>query len=138
MVKDLNYQQEDDEKLSRLNAAGIINITIENLFKEGYSAMLKGDFIGWNSRLDAIWCILGGDEKEGGDADIYMNKLNLMIYDTGNLKQNVSNIGFQVQINPKRSLQYQLLLRKSLFLRRLQNKQGKGTAYQSDEFEDFD
>jgi hypothetical protein len=38
----------------------------------------------------------------------------------------------------KRAFQYRFLMEKSLFLRRLQNAQGKGTAYHSEDEDDFD
>jgi len=68
-----------------------------------------------------------------------MEKLNLQIYKTGSL--NHKKVGFQkleVDESEKMALQYLLLNKKNLFLRRLQNKQGKGTAYTSDDRDDMD
>ncbi len=127
----------DEDKVSRINAAGIINITIENLWKDCYSSMAKGDFIIWNRKLDSIWAILGGDEKEGSDVEKKFNKIDLAIYETGSLSN--SKNGFEKpsgEHNHKRAVQYLLLRKKTIFLRRLQNKQGKGTAYTSED--DFD
>ena len=69
MGKDMNVEL-DEEKLSRLNAAGIINITLENLWRDCYSAMVRGDLVTWNRKLDAVWCLLCGDVKEGEIDDI--------------------------------------------------------------------
>ena len=134
--KDLN-SQEGETKESRINAAGLINSTLERLWLDCYNAMAEGNYTKWNTKLDAIWAILGGDEPENGDAEKAINNLDLSIYETGNLSIPKS-IGFQKVTNPKRPLQYQLLKKKSLFLRRLQNKQGKGTAYASDDDDDWD
>ena len=136
MGKDLNTGVTED-KISRINSAGLINITIENLWKDCYNAMSSGDLNIWNTKLDAIWLILGGDEVEGSEVDTQINKLDIRIYELGVLKQS-SYSGFKKSVNNNAALQYQLLKKKSLFLHRLQNKQGKGTAYTSDDDFDFD
>ena len=136
-VKDLNTGTESDEKVSRINSAGLINSLLENLWQETYSTMGKGNYSFWNSKLDAIWSILGGDEEENGEVDKQMRKINLEIYETGSLSSKTGE-GFSKSSNPNNSLLYQLLLKKALFLRRLQNKQGKGTAYASADEYEFD
>ncbi|HDK42170.1 MAG TPA: hypothetical protein ENG87_02220 [Candidatus Pacearchaeota archaeon] len=136
--KDLN-QDIDDVKISRINAAGIINITLENLWKDAFSSMAKGNLVIWNRKLDAVWGILGGDQEENDGVDKEMDKLNMKIYETGSL--NHKKVGFEKLKEDeaeKMALQYLLLNKKNLFLRRLQNKQGKGTAYQSEDTDDMD
>jgi len=135
--KDLNLQVESEEKMSRINSAGLINSILENLWRESYTSMTNGDYVKWNSKLDAIWSILGGDCKEGDTEDKEITKINLAIYEQGSLKSK-SGKGFHQNTNPNNALQYQLLLKKSLFLRRLQNTQGKGTAYLRDDDDDID
>ncbi len=137
MVQDLNEQ--NDEKLSRINAAGLINMTIEGLFKESYTAMAHGNLVLQNRKLDAIWCILGGDEDENGDKDKAFCKIDLALHQLGGL--NHKKTGFQQRNddeNSKVAQQYLWLRKKSLFLRRLQNDQGKGTAYKSDDDDDME
>lgn len=137
--KDFNKSLDDEgDKISRINAAGLINSILERLWSESYSAMGSGNYLKWNCKLDAIWTILGGDCVENGEEDKEITKINLSIYEKGNLKS-VANKGFEQNINNNNNaVQYQLLLKKSLFLRRLQNKQGKGTAYETDDQYDFD
>jgi len=133
-----NYNAVDeDNPLSKFNSAGLINSTLERLWLDCYNAMAKGEYSLWNTKLDAIWAILGGDEKEGNAVDEEMNKINLKVYETGTLKSKIG-VGFQQKSNPQNGMQYHLLLGKSLFLRRLQNKQGKGTAYINEDEDDFD
>lgn len=137
--KDAYGTESEEEKISRINAAGIINVTIENLWNEIFSSMSKGNLVNWNRKLDAIWSILGGDQKEGDPVDENMEALNLKIYETGSL--NHKKVGFQKlggDESEKMAMQYLLLNKKNLFLRRLQNSQGKGTAYQSDSVDDMD
>ena len=136
--KDMN-KEEGEGNLSRINAAGIINITLENLWRDCYSAMAKGDLVTWNRKLDAVWVLLGGDCEEGGTEDKKIEGLDDKIYETGKL--NHKKTGFSKLEDDeaqKMSLQYLLLKKKSLFLRRLQNKQGKGTAYHSDDEDDME
>jgi len=68
--KDYNIPKVEDDKQSRLNAAGLINATLENLWKDCYKSMTSGNLVLWNRTLDAIWAILGGDQKEGDTEDI--------------------------------------------------------------------
>ena len=133
--RDLNVQS-DDQIQSRINSAGLINVTLENLWKDCYNAMAKSDFNTWNRKLDAVWVILGGDVPEGGEEDKAYMALDLKIYETGNL--GIKKDGFKVSGGDNKPMQYQLLKKKSLFLRRLQNKQGKGTAYANEDDDDMD
>jgi hypothetical protein len=136
--RDFNEPVEED-KTSRINAAGIINISLENLWRDAYSALSKGNLVLWNRKLDSIWIILGGDVKKGSEEDIKYDKMDLQLYLTGSL--NHKTIGFEKH-TPNESInmakQYLLLKEKSLFLRRLQNSQGKGTAYLDERDDDFD
>ena len=136
--KDYNQIPDEDEvQTSRINAAGMINQTLEKLWNESYTEMRNGRYDLWNIKLDSIWCILGGDVKEGDDDDKAFNKINLELYSKGSLKSKIGT-GFSQKPNPNNSLQYQLLLKKSIYLRRLQNRQGKGTAYKISDMDDFD
>ncbi|HJX50999.1 MAG TPA: hypothetical protein VJ438_06060 [Candidatus Nanoarchaeia archaeon] len=135
--KDYNVEAVEEDKQSRINAAGLINATLEKLWLDCYNAMALGKYSLWNIKLDAIWAILGGDEKEGDIADKEITKLDLQIYNCGSLKSKTGT-GFDEKENPNNAIQYHLLKKKSIFLRRLQNKQGKGTAYENPDMEDFD
>ena len=128
---------EEEIKTSKINAAGLINSTLERLWLDCYNAMAIGDYIKWNTKLDSIWSILGGDCKQGDPEDKLMNKINLDIYDKGDLKGKVG-VGFNKSSNPNNAVHYHLLLKKNLFLRRLQNSQGKGTAYDRGDGDDFE
>lgn len=133
MDYDLN-EQSDEKNISRINAAGLINITIEKLWNESYVALSNGNLVGWNRKLDAVWCVLGGDVKEGGDEDKEFNKIDLKLHELGSL--NHKKVGFERMSENESGIiaqQYIWLRKKSLFLRRLQNDQGKGTAYARDD-----
>jgi len=134
--KDLNKEPEEDQ-VSKINAAGLINITLENLFRDCYIAMANYNYKLWMIKLDSIWTILGGDEKRDSDADKYINTLDLKIYKLGDMSIPV-NRTFNKKPESKSKDQYQLLKLKTIYLRRLQNKQGKATSYLNNDDYDFD
>jgi len=140
MVKKDDYgTATEEERISKINAAGIINITIENLWRDVFIAMSNSNLVLWNKKLDAIWSILGGDQEKGDTVDKKMTALNSRIYATGSLSH--TKVGFEKlgdDAAEKMALQYLLLNEKNLFLRRLQNKQGKGTAYMGEDRDDMD
>jgi len=134
--KDANKEPSEDQ-VSKINAAGLINITLENLFRDCYIAMANYNYRLWMIKLDSIWTILGGDEERGSTADNYINDLDLKIYTLGDMSIPV-NRTFNKKPESKSKDQYQLLKLKTIYLRRLQNKQGKGTSYLNSDDYDFD
>jgi len=137
MAYQKSQEEIENEKMSKINAAGIINITLENLWKDSYSSMATGNYSTWNAKLDAVWLILAGDVKPNSKEEQEYNKIDLQIHEAGSL--NPKKVGFHVEKNKEsRNLHYLLLKKKALFLRRLQNSQGKGTAYVSEDEDDFD
>jgi len=134
--KDANKEPNEDQ-VSKINAAGLINITLENLFRDCYVAMANYNYRLWMIKLDAIWTILGGDENRGSIPDNYINDLDLKIYELGDMSMPV-NRTFNKKPISKSKDQYQLLKLKTIYLRRLQNKQGKGTSYLNNDDYDFD
>jgi hypothetical protein len=121
---------------SKINSAFLINITLENLWSKVFLAQSKSDLNFWNKHLDSLWIILGGDEPTSSEWVKKYTEIELKIGKTGSL--NHLKLGFNKFSSRELeiiSVQYRLLLEKSLFLRRLENKQGKGTAYK-DEDED--
>ncbi len=129
--------EEEEDKVSRINSAGLINATLEKLWLDSYNAMASGSYILWNTKLDSIWAILGGDCEEGDTNDKKMAKISLAVYENGSLKGK-SGSGFNKKDSSSNPMQYLSLMKKALFLRRLQNSQGKGTAYTSADDYDFD
>ena len=128
-----------EDKISKINSAGLINITLEELWKDSYNALSSGNYPLWNKKLDCIWLILGGDIKEKSEEENEYHRIDAVLYETGSL--NHKKTGFEIIKNTEKSnmaIQYLILRRKALFLRRLQNKQGKGTAYQNDTDYDMD
>ena len=132
-------KEESDESISRINSAGLTNITLENLWRDCYSAMARGDLVLWNRKLDSIWIVLGGDCVDDDTNDKYIKMVDLKIYSAGNLSNKMIGFSRSTKNTPvNTAIQYQWLKNKSLFLKRLQNKQGKGTAYVNQDEDDLD
>ena len=105
---------EEQPKISKYNAAVAQLYRIDNLWQQfQYYRSLGGmnNYLRANEKLDALYGELGADadSKE-------IKKLD-------NFKKLI--IKYQKKIR----LFYQVLLEKELWLRQLQNSQGKGTAY---------
>lgn len=134
-----NSFEDEVSKVSKINSAGLINVTTEGLWKDCYRAMEHRDFYSWNTKLDSLWLIFGGDVVEGSKDELEFNSLQTMIYNTGSLIHKSAGFqGISAEETKTISLQYQLLMKKSIFLRRLQNAQGKGTAYSQGSEDDFE
>jgi len=133
-----DYEQKlEDSTTSKINSGMLINLRLNELWKDAHRHARDGKYAQWNDDLDRVWCELGGDEDENSDADRMYNFLTL------NYAKSCENIekptGFnKPNTSHKTNLaqQKQSLIKKELFLRRLQNKQGKGTAYH-DSSEDY-
>jgi hypothetical protein len=126
-------ESELNSKSSKINSAMIVNMTLNELWKDSFRNFRSGKYLSWNNDLDTIWTILGGEpEIEGSNTEKDYIKINNDLINVGDLSNSSSSYGFNkidkdyvTKLNKQKSI----LLRKALFLRRLQNIQGKGTAY---------
>ena len=132
-----------DEKTSKYNSAIDQLKRINNLWQKVNLAAETADFLKWNMVLDRIWCELGGDL--GDSTDDKKTIASFQAFNDKIVKLYPLNSGGSKSFNPpneiqqnKKALQYQTLLEKELFLRKLQNLQGKGTAYSDGEEDDFE
>lgn len=139
---DYNTQEvtEAFEKVSKINSAGMVNSAINNLWLDYFRHYKTGQFLSCNSDLDCIWTILGGEVGiEGSDSEKKYFAIEASLDTCGVLQDNLEKNDFE-PIQPldlkQRSKQKALLMKKALFLRRLQNNQGKGTAYLSGDDEE--
>ncbi len=129
----------ESNKLSKINSAGLINLRIHRLVEDANRHSRAGKFLAWNSDLDRIWMELAGDVDEGKKTDKDWKELVKELGTVGPIRNWKSVDGFsELEKDEKKNQkgQYEKLNDKELFLRRLLNKQGKGTAYQ-DSIEDY-
>lgn len=131
MEEGLN-EEEHSGRLSRFNSAGIVNATLNNLWVDFFRHMRYGEFLNANNDLDCIWTILGGEKNVKGKQDeTDYTKIQKNLHNVSPIFNSIPSSGFKsnpifLSILKK---QKEVLMEKSLFLRRLQNRQGKGTAY---------
>jgi len=107
-------------RISKFNSSLAILYRIDLLWKDAHRHSRMGQLIKWNWDLDRVWTELAADSKEEDIKEF--EKIN----------KEISTIN---KITEKEKL-YASLLAKEIFLRRLQNKQGKGIAYE-DSIDDY-
>ena len=111
---------EEEIKESRYNSAIAQLYRIDELWKLAHQYSRQGRFLKWNHILDAIWREIAADTPEGN-----FKKMDIF-------KKLVTKHRFN------RNILNQVLMEKEIFLRKLQNLQGKGTAYRDYAEDDFD
>lgn len=127
---------EPERKVSRYNSAELENRALDALWKQAQNFCSAGLYDKWNISLDLLWGILAGDVSEKDPEQQKYIDFSKEISETGILASpNVTGFSSEKKSVETRAKQYAILLRKHIWLKRLQNSQGKGTAYQ-DPFED--
>ena len=140
-----NFMNEHEEltatPVSKINSAFLINLRIDAIIKDLNRHSRSGRYHEWNDDLDRLWLEIGSDTPEGSPEELEYEKLTNAYLDvvvTGVLpiKKGFSTVTTEQKNTMGR--QKLALMKKEMFLRRLINKQGKGTAYQdnSDDYMD--
>ena len=136
--KEEEFDDEAEEgKISDYNSAMLINQRLHNLWLDANNHKRKGAFSAWNGDLDAVWCELAGDVdpniEKGRQTEADFAEINKKIGEVNPLIDWGIGSG---SFNPipdthktKKARQYNFLMMKEIFLRRLMNAQGKGTKY---------
>lgn len=114
-----DYQPEENKK-SKYNAAVSQMFRLDSLWQECQRLRGEGNLKDWNHRLDFIWTELAdhADQNHEKRFKVFMKLI--------------------VKYNKNVIFLNQILMRKEIFLRQLQNEQGKGTAYQDPYEDDFE
>lgn len=137
-----NDVDSDFGKLSKINSAGLVNSTLSNLWLDFFRHFRAGQYLCANNDLDCIWTILGGERDiEDSEYEKEYCDIEEMLAKAGNLQDSMQVKGFGKVDDKQLSklLKHKsILLKKSLFLRRLQNRQGKGTAYHDGDDEEME
>lgn len=101
----------EQQRTSKYNSAIAILYRIDELWKDCHRHARNGELKKWNWDLDRVWCELVDDADEENKKEFKKHMLNVS----------------KVLSNP--NALYQALLEKEIFLRKLQNTQGKGNKY---------
>lgn len=131
-------QDISDIKISKLNEAGNQLNRINILWQQANDFAIQGSLPGWNAVLSRVWSELSGDAqpeqvKDNKKMDEALVKLG--IYSAILSLPKSRKLSFTPKLL---DLQTTLLKKKDMFLRNLQNTQGKGVAYKNMEEDDFE
>jgi len=125
---------EGGSTLSKINSAHIVNVTLNELWKDYFRHYKARKYQDANMDLDCIWTVLGGEKGvKGSTIDKEYFDMEMKIAQTGKIyngegKKLLSDEPpKEYYITIRKQMLY--LQEKALFLRRLQNEQGKGSAY---------
>lgn len=144
--KSINMAEDEDGwddvagSMSKFNSGALINLRLNNLWVLTHNHARTSNYSEWNSLLNRIWCELAADTVEGGEEEKDLNAIEQELSKAG-VKNWNSTTGFEKTTYEEmktRTKQYRLIMKKEIFLRRLQNKQGKGTAYYDNTQDDWE
>lgn len=134
--------ENEEVKVSKYNSGMAIIMRLDSLWKDTHRHSREGNFEKWNCDLDRIWCELARDLNEGEysgkkeEFEEFDNKLK----EFGKFIDNITD-AFKSPTKEQitnREKQYHVLMEKELFLRRLENALGKGTAWDAGNEDDWD
>jgi len=125
----------DEEKTSKYNSAIDQLRRIGEIWRIVRSRVVSGDYFAWNQELDRVWVELSQDVQPNGKEEKDILDYNKKIVELQPLATPNSH-GFNKiseKDRKKYSEQYLILISKEIYIRRLQNRLGKGTAYLDDD-----
>jgi len=117
--------ENNEQKKAIFNSTLAILYRIDELWQQAHRIAISGDLMKWNWILDRIWCELAADSNEED-----FNKIKEL---NEEIKKIIEN---REKIEIKKSILYKKILKKEIFLRQLQNIQGKGVKYEQN-IEDY-
>jgi hypothetical protein len=131
---------ESDIMKSRFHSGLFMTLTLNRLWKDCQDHCRAGVYHKWNADLDMLWGELGGDVKPNSEEEKQYLEFNKRLAEVGSLRPPIVK-GFDMlpmDYSTRKAKQYEILMEKHLWLKRLQNFQGKGTAYKDGMEDDFD
>ena len=139
----MEEERENNQQVSKYNSGVAIIYRLNDLWIDAHRDSRAGSFSKWNGDLDRIWCELAADLKNDKEFNVFkkdIERCDSKLAKVGNFQDQAPE-GFakpDPNLLKDRSKQYKILMEKELFLRRLQNHLGKGTAFADDDEDDFD
>jgi hypothetical protein len=150
-------EESQESKTSKYNSGIAQLYRLDGLWKDVNNHSRNGQFTKWNEDLDRVWCELARDldektkkekekeesnkkkiyyEDEKNEFDVFDTELK----DTGAFhdKEPEGFIKVPEDMKKKRNEQYKILMNKELYLRRLENRLGKGTAWGDEDEDNWD
>jgi len=132
---------EEEVRKSKYNTAVSKEIRRDLLWKDANNHSRSGQFHRWNEDLDTIWSELSADLKDEKKFEIKqqeIKKFDERILEVGQISDLI--VGFKKQTPEdlkRRANHYNILREKEIWIRRLENELGKGTAYEDEDEDEF-
>ena len=135
-----NYGQDfnNEEKVSKLNSGGLINLRLDALWKDAHKHSRAGMYSSWSADLDCIWSELCGEYDFGSKEHLAFDRIDKQLNSVRNWKTNTGFKKNSAEELKEMARQYKLLRVKEKYLRIIMNKQGKGTAYSDGSEDDWE
>jgi len=134
--------EEQEVHISKYSSGISILVRVDGLWKNANSYSIGGLFDKWNRVLDVIWRELARDltDTDYSDTKKAFDKFDKDLVATGNFVDSGSKTFDEPSaiVITNRAKQYITLNDKELFLKRLENKLGKGTTFDDGEDDDFE
>jgi len=146
-------EEPQESKVSKYNSGVAQLYRLDGLWKDVNNHSRSGLYLKWNEDLDRVWCELSRDlpeeeKKEDENKKIptfkkakeEFDKFDVKLKEQGSFQDSppAGFIEISQEVKRKRNEHYKILMEKELFLRRLENKLGKGTAWEDDDEDNFD
>lgn len=122
----------DINRTSKINSGGLITLRMDRLWDKAHTFASTGRYIQWNAILDRVWCELVGDAKDPDKEKFLELTMKLPIAEHI-IKPKGFSKTLTMQDKQYNMKIYRVLMDKEAFIRELQNKQGKGTAYDEED-----
>jgi hypothetical protein len=134
-------EEPEELKKSKFNTAVSKEVRRSELWKDANNHSRNGQYARWNDDLDCIWselCADIKDETKFKTRDTEIKAFDKKIETIGQFKD--KKTGFNKLTKEQienRGKHYLELRNKEIWLRRLENELGKGTAYEDDDEDSF-
>lgn len=126
--------QEDAVEIKSKYNSGVAQLyRLDGLWRNTHQYAVKGKYKLWNTILDRLWCELARDlsDKEYKEYKEEFDGFDEALSKLGEILDTAPDGWVEITSQQKtnRIKQYKILNEKDLFLRRLENHLGKGTAW---------
>lgn len=116
----MEEEYNSQKRVSRYNSAMLEIERMDRIWQKCYDCRTRGKLLKWNDNLDSAFLELSASSNV---ADLKkIKKINEYLI------KNISN----------KAVLYQILIKKEQILRKIQDEQGKGSAYDDGSEDDFD
>lgn len=134
--------EEPEAKISKYNTGLAIIYRLDNLWKDANRHSRSGQYSQWDLDLDNIWRELARDldDTEYGKKKIKFDEFTEKLVKSGKFYDSTPDGWKDLSKDEikNRNKQYRVLTEKELFLKRLENHLGKGTAWSDESEDDFE